>query len=51
MLELDLRTARDDMRGLREDTEVAQKKAGVLEIAKVPACRSLNEVNADDDVR
>ncbi|CAN0331814.1 unnamed protein product [Ectocarpus sp. 12 AP-2014] len=37
MLELDLRTARDDMRGLREDTEVAQKKAGVLEIAKAKA--------------
>lgn len=35
MLELDLRTARDEMRGLKEDTEAAQKKAGVLEIAKV----------------
>eukprot|EP00752_Nemacystus_decipiens_P002720 g2539.t1 len=34
MLELDLRTARDEMRGLKEDTEAAQKKAGVLEIEK-----------------
>lgn len=35
MLELDLRTARDEMRRLKEDTEAAQKMAGVLEIAKV----------------
>lgn len=51
MLQLDLRTARDDMRGLREDTEAAQKKAGVLEIAKVPASTSHDTVNAYDDVR
>lgn len=34
MLELDLRTARDEMRGLKEETEAAQKKANALEIAK-----------------
>lgn len=37
MLELDLRTARDQMRGLKEDAEEAQKKAGMMEIAKVHA--------------
>ena len=35
MLELDLRAAGDEMRGLKEDTEEAQKKASALEIAKV----------------
>eukprot|EP00903_Cladosiphon_okamuranus_P012440 g11653.t1 len=37
MLELDLRTAREEMRGLKEDTEAAQKLAGVLEVAKSKA--------------
>lgn len=35
MLELDLRTARDEMRVLKEETESAQKKVGALEMAKV----------------
>lgn len=35
LLELDLRAARDEMRGLKEETEEAQKKASALEIAKV----------------
>lgn len=35
MLELDLRTAREEMRGLKEDTKAAQRQAGALEIAKV----------------
>ncbi|CAN0228063.1 unnamed protein product, partial [Pylaiella littoralis] len=37
MLELDLRTAREEMRGLKEDTKAAQKQAGALEIAKANA--------------
>ncbi|CAM9397167.1 unnamed protein product, partial [Hapterophycus canaliculatus] len=37
MLELDLREARDQMRSLKEDAEEAQKRAGMMEIAKAQA--------------
>ena len=35
MLELDLRTAREETRLLKQDAEEAHKKADVLEISKV----------------